>query len=153
VALLFGQFPTGQNPMDPNQSTPNGGFPDPKTAKSSATSTTKSGRAALDDSTKQIYGPNTMHYFLESDVLNSRIIQRRIDTSLHLFQRHLFQERSSFLTANLGNDGTAIRHIFVQSPTNLGTQLGYQAYMPMPLKQIRSDITIQNRPFQMWNTV
>ena len=130
AALLFGQIPMTQNPSDPNQPNPNGGFPDPKTAKTTATASAKSGRAALDDSTKQIYGPNTLYYFLESDVLNSRIIQRRIDTTLHLFQRYLFQERSSFLTANLGNDGTAVRNIFVQSPAALGTQLGYQAYMP-----------------------
>jgi hypothetical protein len=130
AALLFGQIPMTQNPSDPNQPNPNGGFPDPKTAKTTANTSTKSGRAALDDSTKQIYGPNTLHYFLENDVLNSRVIQRRIDTTLHLFQRYLFQERSYFLTANIGNDGTAVRNIFVQAPSMLGTHLGYQAYMP-----------------------
>jgi len=134
TAFALGQTPlspqsSGQGSMDPTQPNSNGGFPDPKLSKTSAQSS-KSGRAALDDSTKQIYGPHTTHYFLESDILNAKLINRNIDTSLHLFQRYLFQEKSAYLTANLGNDGTAVRDIFVKSPRALGTQLGYNAYMP-----------------------
>ncbi|MEY4524867.1 MAG: hypothetical protein RIR57_237 [Bacteroidota bacterium] len=90
----------------------------------------KSGRAALDDSTKQIYGPQTMSYSLEEDVLNGRGVKKSVDTSLHLFHRYLFQERSGFLTAHLGNEGTAVRNIFLKKPDQIGTQMGYNAYMP-----------------------
>lgn len=120
MAFTLGQTPmspqsAGQGSMDPTQPNPNGGFPDPKLSKT-PTKASKSGRAALDDSTKQIYGPNSTHYFLESDILNAKLVNRNIDTSLHLFQRYLFQEKSAYLTANLGNDGTAVRDIFVKSP-------------------------------------
>lgn len=109
-------FPDPMAPKDPNAAKP--------------VSNGKSGRAALDDSTKQIYGPQSTAYFLEEDVVASRGAKNSIDTSLHLFQRYLFQERSGFLTANLGNDGTAVRQLFVSSSTQLGSQLGYNAYLP-----------------------
>lgn len=127
----IGQFPNPNNPMGNGGMNTNGGFP---TANTSPTSQTqgpqKSGRAALDDSTKQIYGPQSMHYLLEQDVMNSQIQKRRIDTTLHLFHRYLFQERSGFLQANLGSDGTAMRSIFTPVTATLGTQLGYNVYAP-----------------------
>ena len=109
-------------------------FPDPMAPKdpnaAKSVSNGKSGRAALDDSTKMIYGPHTTAYFVEEDVLNGRGAKNSIDTSLHLFHRYLFQERSGFLTAHLGNEGTAVRNIFVKKPDQIGSQLGYNAYMP-----------------------
>ena len=124
----FSQFTSGQNGVvDPA----NAGFPNPKTQqKGGQQSSNKSGRAALDDSTKQVYGPQTLHYFLESDAVNSDVVQRRIDTSLTLLHRYLYQERDGFLTTNLGNQGTAFRDVFTRAPKVLGTQMGYQAYMP-----------------------
>ena len=109
-------FPDPMAPKDPNAPKP--------------VSNGKSGRAALDDSTKQIYGPQTMSYSLEEDVLNGRGVKKSVDTSLHLFHRYLFQERSGFLTAHLGNEGTAVRNIFLKKPDQIGTQMGYNAYMP-----------------------
>lgn len=109
-------------------------FPDPMAPKdpnaAKTVSNGKSGRAALDDSTKMIYGPHTTAYYFEEDVLNGRGAKNSIDTSLHLFHRYLFQEKSGFLTAHLGNEGTAVRSIFVKKPDQIGTQMGYNAYMP-----------------------
>jgi len=123
---LLGQIQSGAN-----QPTNNTGFPDPSTQKKPvAGSSSKSGRAAIDDSTRQKYGPNTMYFFLESDMLNSVDTKRRVDTTLHLFQRYLYTERSGYLTQNLGNQGTAVRSIFVQANPNLGTTLGYNVYQP-----------------------
>lgn len=124
----YGQFPMNQSgTIDPA----NAGFPDPKTQiKSGQQTSNKSGRAALDDSTKQIYGPNTVHYFLESDAVNSEVVQRRIDTTLTLMHRYLYQERDAFLSTSLGNQGTAYRNLFTMAPTAIGTQMGYQAYLP-----------------------
>ncbi len=124
----FSQITNGQmGAYDPA----NAGFPDPKTQKKGGQQTSnKSGRAALDDSTKQIYGPQTVHYFLESDAVNSEVVQRRIDTTLTLLHRYLYQERDGFLSANLGNQGTAYRDIFTKAPKAIGTQMGYNAYVP-----------------------
>ncbi len=122
-----GQFPN-TNPMGNGTINPNGGFPPANTTSSQTTGPQKSGRAALDDSTKQIYGPESTLYFLEQDVMDSRIVKRRIDTTLHLFHRYLFTERSRFLQANLGVDGTATRALFTPVTASLGTQLGYNVY-------------------------
>lgn len=132
------------------------GFPDPmvprdSNAAKSKDGKNKSGRAALDDSTKLIYGPQTMAYFLEDDIINGRGTKKSVDTSLHLFHRYLFQERSSFLTANLGNEGTAVRNLFVKKSDQLGSQMGYNATCLMHLPQMRLNITRLNHPTQMWN--
>ena len=109
-------FPDPMAPKDPNAPKP--------------VSNGKSGRAALDDSTKMIYGPHTTAYYYEEDIVNGRGAKNSIDTSLHLFHRYLFQERAGFLTAHLGNEGTAVRNIFVKKPDQLGSQMGYSAYLP-----------------------
>lgn len=131
LSPLFAQRPrVGQVPTEERNGFPDPMVPrDPNTAKS-ATNSNKSGRAALDDSTKMIYGPQTMAYFVEDDVLNGRGTKNSVDTSLYLFHRYLFQERSSFLTANLGNEGTAVRNLFVKKADQLGSQMGYNAYLP-----------------------
>ncbi|MHA8066891.1 putative porin [Aquirufa sp. ROCK2-A2] len=128
--VLYGQFPLdGNSPT--NSTTNNTGFPDPNAPKKPLTGKgSKTGRAAIDDSTRQIYGPNTMYYFMESDMLNSVEAKRRVDTTLHLFQRYLYTDKSGFLTQNLGNQGTAVRQVFIQPNPDLGTSLGYNAYMP-----------------------
>jgi hypothetical protein len=131
LSPLFAQRPrVGQVPAEERNGFPDPMVPrDPNTAKSKEVSN-KSGRAALDDSTKMIYGPQTMAYFVEDDVLNGRGTKNSVDTSLYLFHRYLFQERSSFLTANLGNEGTAVRNLFVKKPDQLGAQMGYNVYLP-----------------------
>lgn len=120
-----GQVPTEERNGFPDPMVPR----DPNTAKSKDAGN-KSGRAALDDSTKMVYGPQTMSYFVEDDVLNGRGTKNSVDTSLYLFHRYLFQERSSFLTANLGNEGTAVRNLFLKKPDLIGAQMGYNAYLP-----------------------
>ena len=120
-----GQVPTEERNGFPDPMAPR----DPNAAKS-ATNSNKSGRAALDDSTKMVYGPQTMSYFVEDDVLNGRGTKNSVDTTLNLFHRYLFQERSSFLTANLGNEGTAVRNLFLKKPDQIGAQMGYNAYLP-----------------------
>ena len=119
-----GQIPTEERNGFPDPMAPK----DPNAVKSGANG--KSGRAALDDSTKTIYGPQTMSYFTEDEVLNVRETKNSVDTSSYLFHRYLFQERTSFLTANLGNEGTAVRNIFLKKPDQIGSQMGYNVYMP-----------------------
>lgn len=124
----FSQLTPGQvGVIDPA----NAGFPDAKLKKPGGQQTAnKSGRAALDDSTKQIYGPQTVRFILEVDAVNSEDVVRRIDTTLSLFHRYLYQEKDGFLSTNLGNQGTAYRELFTSAPKSLGTQMGYQAYLP-----------------------
>ena len=95
IGFLFLSF-QGYSQLIPGQvgviDPANAGFPDPKLKKQGAQQTSnKSGRAALDDSTKQIYGPHTVLYILEVDAVNSENVERRIDTTLTLFHRYLYQ--------------------------------------------------------------
>lgn len=90
----------------------------------------RSGRAALDDSTKQIYSPKTVYYFHQEDWLHSENPKNRIDTTLDMFHRYLVIEKKNFLSTDLGNQGTALRSLYIQPNRALGTQLGYQAYRP-----------------------
>jgi hypothetical protein len=120
---------TGNMSGDPS-SNPNTGFPTPNRQNADKNAKRKSGREALDDSTRLKYGPHSVYYFLESDVVKGSSIKRRIDTSLTLFQRYLYTEKLGFLYQDLGNQGTALRPLFITSPIELGTQTGYNAYLP-----------------------
>lgn len=112
----------------------NNDFPDPSQGPKPKSGPQKSGRAALDDSTKQIYGPHTVYYFLESDIQFQTQEKRRVDTSLTLFHRYLFTERSGFFYQDLGNQGSAIRSLIFRPNPQLGTQLGLNAYQPYAIQ-------------------
>ncbi len=113
---------------------PNTGFPSNNLQKVDKNTKRKSGREALDDSTRLKYGPNTVYFQFEDDVVKGSSIKRRIDTSLTLFQRYLFTEKVGFLFQDLGNQGTALRPLFLTSSDQLGTQTGYNAYMPYAMQ-------------------
>ncbi|WP_234733282.1 putative porin [Tellurirhabdus bombi] len=87
------------------------------------------GGPVIDDSTKQIYGPKTSRYFLESDVLNNRKNLYLIDTLIEGVHRFSFVQRTDNLLIDLGNQGTALRSIFYQTP-EIGAQTGLNAYTP-----------------------
>lgn len=106
------------------------GFPTPNRTPNLKPGAKKTGRAAIDDSSRSKYGPNTMYYFTEDDLVNGKEIKRRVDTTLTLFQRYLVTERLGFLYQDLGNQGTALRPLFITTADHLGTQTGYNVYMP-----------------------
>ncbi len=90
-------------------------------------STPKKGKI-LDDSTKLIYGPKTVRFFREADIFNNRKILYEIDTlmdGLHLFG---FLQTNNYQIQDLGNIGTATRSVFYTPISQIGTQLGYNAY-------------------------
>ncbi len=130
---LEAQFTSqGSNGFGNNQNSSNssGGFPNTTNQKIDKNAKRKSGREAIDDSTRLKYGPHTVYYQLEDDVIKGASIKRRIDTSLTLFQRYLVTEKLGFLYQDLGNQGTALRPLYLSSSDQLGTQSGYNAYLP-----------------------
>lgn len=84
----------------------------------------------LDDSTKQIYGPTTSRYFLEADIFNNRKILYTPDTLLDGFHNFNFVNRSGNMLIDLGILGSALRSVFFQTPEQIGSQIGYNAYTP-----------------------
>jgi len=114
---------------------------------STASTGQQSGGAIIDDSTRQIYGPTTTRYFLESDVLNNRKTLYTLDTLLEGIHQFNFVNRANNTYIDLGNLGTAMRPVFYETP-RVGAQAGFNAYTPygypeqtMPYFNTRSPYT------------
>jgi Putative porin len=88
------------------------------------------GKVGIDDTTKQVYGPKTVSYFLEEDVFNNRKTLYNPDTNYNAFHVYTFIQKRDFQYVDLGNMGTAMRPVFYQPNENIGAQLGYDAYTP-----------------------
>ncbi len=87
------------------------------------------GSRVIDDTTKQIYGPNTSKYYYESDVFYNREVLHPIDTLIRNFHRNAsYVQRYNNRYQDLGNIGTAIRPIYYQTPENIGADLGFHSY-------------------------
>jgi hypothetical protein len=87
------------------------------------------GSRVIDDTTKQIYGPNTSRYYFEQDVFYNRPVMHSIDTLIRNYHRIAnFVNRNGNLYQDLGNIGTAIRPIYLQAPENIGESSGFHSY-------------------------
>lgn len=84
----------------------------------------------LDDSTTQVYGSQTLHYFLEQDLRDNQAAERRIDTLLDAFHQYSPVQRSRNYYQDLGNLATALRPVFYELPSQIGTRLGIEVYQP-----------------------
>ena len=135
IGLLFSgslkaQFPTNL-PQQGGSGFPTGnqqqGFPQPN--QQDKTKPNANGRIGLDDSTKVVYGPTSTKYFLEEDVFNNRKRLYTIDTTMDGIHNYNFVQRNRNLYTDLGNMGTAIRPIFYKAPEQIGTLLGYDAFL------------------------
>ncbi len=82
----------------------------------------------LDDSTKQIYGPNTLYYFTEKDIYNNLNQKYTIDTTMDMMYKIGFIQRYNHQWVDLGNMGTATRSTYFNMPQNIGQSIGYQAF-------------------------
>lgn len=87
------------------------------------------GSRVIDDTTKQIYGPNTSKYYFERDVFFNRQMFHSIDTFSRNFHRNAsYVQKYNNLYQDLGNIGSAIRPIYYQTPEWIGVRSGFQAY-------------------------
>ncbi len=89
----------------------------------------KSG-SILDDSTKQVYGPETSRYLTENDLLNNRDTTYAVDSTLDNIHNYNFVNRFGNRYVDLGNLGTALRPVFYTPPPQIGTYFGMNAYSP-----------------------
>jgi hypothetical protein len=94
----------------------------------SDTAPRRRGSRIIDDTTKQVYGPNTSKYYYEEDVFYNRNIVHPIDTFIRNFHRFNYVQRNNNLYQDLGNIGTAIRPIYYQAPSVIGVRSGFDVY-------------------------
>lgn len=131
---VFGQLPGrsrgtiggstgGRYGNNPNQNTGAAQTTDPN----NPTETPKKGKL-LDDSTKQIYGPKSVRYFLETDIANNRKTLYEIDTLINKINQFNFLQQSNNAFQDLGNMGTASRSVFFKPVSQIGKMLGYNAF-------------------------
>ena len=87
------------------------------------------GSRVIDDTTKQVYGPNTSRYYYEQDVFYNRPVLHPIDTLIRNYHRNSnYVARNNFLYQDLGNIGTAIRPIYYLTPDLIGVTTGFHSY-------------------------
>ena len=89
----------------------------------------------LDDSTKLVYGPNTLTFYKlddQKDNINSTGI---LDTTLTGLGDFTMWDQMGKQAQDLGANGTAIRSMFYQSPDVIGLRSGYDAYDPFVIQQ------------------
>lgn len=90
--------------------------------------TPRRGSKIIDDSTKNVYGPNTSHYYYEEDFFQNRNALHPIDTSGWNFHQFSYVQRYNNFYQDLGNIGTAIRPIYNQISETIGATSGFDAY-------------------------
>ena len=90
--------------------------------------TRRKGSRVVDDSTRNIYGPNTSHYYYEDDFFANRNALHTIDTTRWNFHRFSYVQRNDNFYQDLGNIGTAIRPIYNPVSEVIGANSGFDAY-------------------------
>jgi len=87
------------------------------------------GSRVIDDTTKQIYGPNTSRYYYEHEVFYNQQVLHPIDTSIRNYHRtSTYVQNNDNVYQDLGNIGTAIRPIYYQTPDKIGATTGFESY-------------------------
>jgi len=89
----------------------------------------RQGSRVIDDTTRQIYGPNTSKYYYERDVFYNRQTLHPIDTFIHNYHRNSsYVQKHNNLYQDLGNIGTAIRPVYYRTPEYIGITSGFNTY-------------------------
>lgn len=86
------------------------------------------GSRIIDDSTRQIYGPQTSRVFTFYDLFYDRWQTRPVDTLIRDFHRLGVVEKSGYRLQDLGNIGTAVRPVFPHVTDRIGASSGFDAY-------------------------
>ncbi|GIV36212.1 MAG: hypothetical protein KatS3mg032_0591 [Cyclobacteriaceae bacterium] len=86
------------------------------------------GSRIVDDSTRQVYGPETSRWFTFDDLFHDDWNTRPIDTVIRDFHRIGPVAQSRYKLQDLGNIGTAVRPVYPGVPENIGSTSGFDAY-------------------------
>ncbi|MCB0498652.1 MAG: hypothetical protein KDC77_03525 [Cyclobacteriaceae bacterium] len=86
------------------------------------------GSQVVDDSTRNVYGPNTTKWTTEEDLFYGRDNYQPIDTSIRDYHRWGYVERFNHTYKDLGNVGTALYPVFPEVGGDIGVSTGFRAY-------------------------
>ena len=82
----------------------------------------------LDDSTKQVFGPESTEYTTESHIKFDDPVTYSVDTLITNKHRHSFVNRLDNTVQDLGNIGTAMRSLYYQVPKTIGRTSGFNSF-------------------------
>ena len=82
----------------------------------------------LDDSTKQVYGPSSVYYIYENELLENLNIKNHPDTLIDKFYKTNPNNKLGWLYQDLGNVGTATKPLLFEPLKNIATQNGYDVF-------------------------
>ncbi len=82
----------------------------------------------LDDSTKLVYGPSTLHYLLLDEVKDNVFKKNILDTTLYDNENFTTWDKGHKKSQYLGANGTASRPFYYQSPEVIGLRSGFNVY-------------------------
>ena len=88
------------------------------------------GSSIVDDSTKNVYGPQTTKWTTEEDIFYNRNNYRAVDTLINNYHRWTNVQKSNYFYKDLGNVGTAMSSIFPLMPKNIGVSSGFTSFDP-----------------------
>ena len=88
----------------------------------------------LDDSTKQVFGPETTEYTLEKNIKYDDPKAYSVDTIITNKHRHSFLSKRDNRMQDLGNIGTAMRPLYYQIPENIGRTSGFNSFNEYVIK-------------------
>ncbi len=82
----------------------------------------------VDDSTTLVYGPETTKFTTGLNLLNNLDLYQNVDTSIYMFERQSYVNKSNRRFQNLGNLGTALYPVFHTPQKAFGRTSGFNAY-------------------------
>ena len=87
----------------------------------------------VDDTSKLVYSAKTTDIIYEYDVKNNFVKERHPDTTLYNLESFTVLDKTEHYYQDLGNNGTAMHHLFYPVPSQIGKTSGYNAYNPYML--------------------
>ena len=88
------------------------------------------GSSIVDDSTRNVYGPQTTRWTTEDDLFRNRPRYRPLDTAVNNYHRWTYVQRFNNYYKDLGVVGTALSQIFPSVSPAIGATSGFKSYEP-----------------------
>lgn len=82
----------------------------------------------LNDSTQNIYGPNSTAFFFESNIMQDDTLLQHPDTLIDGFRFMTINKQNGWLWQDLGNEGTAAKPFLFRLPDNAFTESGFNSF-------------------------
>ena len=92
----------------------------------------------LDDSTQDVHGLHSTFFLRVDELKYNKIGFRPISIDIHRLDQFSLRQKAAYSIQDLGNQGTAAKHIFYTLPKHIGFHTGfyvYDMYFRDPLRQ------------------